>query len=59
MSASIQHQIVANTEIAISLDPTRPRGVCVEIDGVVVDRFDEFVRRGAGLGIPGRLWLGM
>ena len=59
MTTPLQHQGVAHTNITISLDPVRSHGVRVEIDDVVVDRFDEFVRRGGGLGIAGRLWVGL
>ncbi|EJD52546.1 hypothetical protein AURDEDRAFT_149252 [Auricularia subglabra TFB-10046 SS5] len=47
------------SRIALSLDPSRPKGVCVEVDGVLVDSLDESVRRGGGLGVGGRLWAGL
>ena len=43
----------------IAFDPTRPRGVRVEVQGTTLDRYDELVRRGGGLGLAGRIWQGL
>ncbi|KAI0806901.1 hypothetical protein C8Q74DRAFT_1312897 [Fomes fomentarius] len=48
-------------EIGVTFDPTRPRGVAVEITGAVgvdvnVEVLEEACRRGGLLGLPGRVW---
>lgn len=45
--------------VTLCTDPSRPRGVRVEVDGVLVESLDESVRRGGALGIGGRLWAGL
>ena len=48
-------------EIVVTFDPTRPRGVAIEITGAVgvdvnVEVLEEACRRGGLLGLPGRVW---
>ncbi|KAI0747606.1 hypothetical protein C8Q80DRAFT_1103705 [Daedaleopsis nitida] len=48
-------------EIGVTLDPSRPRGVAVEITGAMgvdvnVEALEEACRRGGLLGLPGRVW---
>lgn len=48
-------------EIGVTFDPTRRRGVAVEVNGAVgvdvnVEVLEEACRRGGLLGLPGRVW---
>lgn len=48
-------------EIAVTFDPARSRGVAVDISGAMgvdlnVEVLEEVCRRGAVLGLPGRVW---
>ncbi|KZV77924.1 hypothetical protein EXIGLDRAFT_693696 [Exidia glandulosa HHB12029] len=45
--------------VTLAMDPSRPRGVRVEVNNTLVESLDEPVRRGGGLGIGGRLWAGL
>ncbi|KAI0648314.1 hypothetical protein C8Q79DRAFT_905736 [Trametes meyenii] len=48
-------------EIGVTFDPTRPRGVAVDVSGAMgvdlrVDVLEEVCRRGGLFGLPGRVW---
>jgi hypothetical protein len=57
--------IPGRAEISVTHDPTAIRGCRVDIGGALgglgvdvdVEALEEVVRRGGGLGIPGRVWV--
>ena len=61
MTSPERSPISGLVEISVTFDPTRPRGVAVEISGAVgvdvnVEVLEEACRRGGLLGLPGRVW---
>ncbi|PFH52025.1 hypothetical protein AMATHDRAFT_57707 [Amanita thiersii Skay4041] len=49
-------------EISVVYDETKPRGICVEVNGAMGAEFnhhelEEVCRRGGTLGLPGRIWI--
>lgn len=56
------HSAPSLVQIHVTHDPTRTRGVRVEVNGTLplttqqVEELEEFVRRGAVMGVAGKVW---
>lgn len=53
--------IPGQVEISVAFDPSRPRGIALNINGAMgadlnSDVLEEVCRRGGLLGLPGRVW---
>ncbi len=61
MTAPERPPISGLVEIGVTFDPSKPRGVAVDITGAVgvdlnTEVLEEACRRGGLLGLPGRVW---
>ena len=61
MTSPERPPITGLVEITVAFDPTRPKGIALNINGAIgadlnVDTLEEVCRRGGLLGLPGRVW---
>ncbi|PCH43561.1 hypothetical protein WOLCODRAFT_103768 [Wolfiporia cocos MD-104 SS10] len=61
MSCPERPPIPGLVEITVAFDPSRPRGIVLDINGAMgadlrADILEEVCRRGGTLGLPGRVW---
>ncbi|KAH9920094.1 uncharacterized protein B0H18DRAFT_881353 [Fomitopsis serialis] len=61
MSSPERPPMPGQVEIAVTFDPSKPRGVALVINGAMgaelnTDVLEEVCRRGGTLGLPGRIW---
>lgn len=61
MLAPERPPISGSVGINITYDESKPRGICVEVNGAMgvdikVDLLEEVCRRGGTFGLPGRIW---
>ena len=61
MSSPERPPMLSQVEIAVTFDPSRPRGVALVINGAMgaelnTDVLEEACRRGGILSLPGRIW---
>lgn len=61
MSSPERPPMPGQVEIAVTFDPSRPRGVALDINGAMgaelnTDVLEEVCRRGGILSLPGRIW---
>lgn len=61
MASPERPPIPGMVEISVAFDPSRPRGVTLDVSGAMgadlnSDVLEEVCRRGGALSLPGRVW---
>lgn len=61
MSSPERPPMPGQVEVAVTFDPSKPRGVALVVNGAMgaelnTDVLEEVCRRGGTLGLPGRIW---